>query len=359
VTESLWVISPGGYRVATDEVLALMDWLERQNRAVGVIADDTREARAHCPIPSINRATNATDDLLEWLGWMSRALDTYCQQVAENERRRVAIVEKPRDEALGALSRYGAGHFIAHVAGVPGAAAVALGAYSAQASVTVAGRRSGVPIAMTMAERVARIPETENPIRIDTYSMPDGTRHVEVFIAGTAEFDRNPSESSFDMSSNLALVAGVTSASMVATQKAMASAGITPADRVLFVGHSQGGTVAARLAESGRYTTVGLLTVGAPTGSAPVKGSYPALIIEHRDDVVPGLAGAREPTNAYVVSTRSDALPGDVIGAHRRESYQLTAERVNQSPAQELQQLATSLPRGVRGESVVFREREG
>ena len=336
-----------------------MDWLESQHRVVGVIADDIRDARSHCPTGSTNRAVGAADDLLEWLRWMSRALDTYTQQVAENERRRVAIVEKPRDEALSALSRYGAGQLTPHRAGIPGAAAVALGDYSPQASVTLVEKNSGVPIAMTMAERVARIPETENPIRIDTYSLPDGTRHVEVFIAGTSQFDRNPSASSFDMSSNLALVAGVTSASMVATQKAMASAGVTPSDRVLFIGHSQGGAVATRLAESGRYTTVGLLTVGAPTASAPVKGSYPALVIEHRDDVVPSLAGAREPTNAYVVSARSDALPGDVIGAHRRESYQLTAQRIDQSPAQELNQLARSLPRDVRGESVVFREREG
>ncbi len=359
MTESLWVTTPGGFRVATDEILALMDWLGIQQRAVGAIADDTRDARAHCPIASMNRAVAAADDLLEWLRWMFRALDTYTQQAAENERRRVAIVEKPRDEAFSVLSRYGAGQLTPYVAGVPGAAAVALGAYSAQASVTLVERHNGVPIATTMAERVARIPETGNPIRIDTYSLPDGTRHVEVFIAGTAEFDRNPSASSFDMSSNLALVAGVTSASMVATQKSMASAGVTRSDRVLFVGHSQGGAVAARLAESGRYTTVGLLAVGAPTGSAPVAGSYPALVIEHRDDVIPDLAGAREPTNAYVVTARSDALPGDVIGAHRRESYQATAQRIDQSPAQELQQLTGSLPRGVRGESLVFREREG
>lgn len=359
MTDSLWVTTPGGYRVATDDILALMDWLERQRQRVDVIADEVRRARALCPVASLTKALGAAEDCAEWLRWMVHALDVYTQQVAQNERWRIAILERPRDDAIGAFSRYASGEFTPSQGGIPGVAAGALGAYSPQASVTLVDRQSHVPIAQSLAERIARIPETDTPIRIDTYRLADGTRHVEVFIAGTSEFDRNPAASSFDMSSNLALVAGVTSASMVATQKAMARAGVTTSDRVMFVGHSQGGAVAARLAESGRYTTVGLLTVGAPTGSAPVTGNYPALVIEHRDDAVPGLAGARETTNAYVVRAESGALPGDLIGAHRRESYQATAERIDQSPAQQLQQLTTSLPSGVQGESVLFREREG
>ena len=359
MTDSLWVTTPGGYRVATDEILALMDWLSRQLHAVNLLAEDVSQARTSCPLPSVGSAVMAVDDFTDWLRWMCHALDLYTQQVAENERRRIAILERPRDEAIGALARYGLGQFSEYQGGIPGAAAAALGTYSPSASITLVDRESNVPIAQSMAERIARIPDTDTPIRIDTYPLADGTRHVEVFIAGTSEFDRNPSASAFDMSSNFALVAGVSSASMVATEKAMARAGVGRSDRVLFVGHSQGGAVAARLAESGRYTTVGLLTVGAPTGSAPVRGNYPALVIEHRDDVVPGLSGARETTNAYVVTAESNALPGDVVGAHRRESYVLTAQRIDESPAQELRQLSTSLPSGLRGESVVFREREG
>ena len=359
MTDSLWVTTPGGYRVATDEILALMDWLSRQLHAVNLLAEDVRQARILCPLPSVRRAVLAVEDFTDWLRWMCHALDLYTQQVAENERRRIAILERPRDEAIGALARYGLGQFSEYQGGIPAATAAALGTYSPSASITLVGRESNVPIARSMAERIARIPDTDTPIRIDIYPLADGTRHVEVFIAGTSEFDRSPSASAFDMSSNFALVAGVSSASMVATEKAMARAGVGRSDRVLFVGHSQGGAVAARLAESGRYTTVGLLTVGAPTGSAPVTGHYPAVVIEHRDDVVPGLAGARETTNAYVVTAQSNALPGDIIGAHRRESYVLTAQRIDESPAQELHHLNTSLPSGVRGESVVFREREG
>jgi hypothetical protein len=238
-------------------------------------------------------------------------------------------------------------------------AAALLGHYRPAAEVEQVGSPQQTAIPQSIAERIARIPETGTPIRIDSYPLPDGSRHVEVFIAGTAEFNNQRGGSSFDMSSNLAVVAGLTSASMIATQKAMGAAGVRSTDRVLFVGHSQGGAVAARLAESGRYTTVGLVTVGAPTGSIPVTGSYPALVIEHRDDVVPELGGARETTHAVVVTAASGSLPGDVIGAHSREGYQASAQRIDESPAQQLQRLRQSLPHDGVGQSTVFREREG
>ena len=102
-----------------------------------------------------------------------------------------------------------------------------------------------------------------------------------MFIAGTNDWSLHSTDSAFDMSSNLALVAGVQAASLIATERAMADAGVTRNDRVVFVGHSQGGAVAATLAESGRYDTAGLFTVGAPTGTLPVTGSYPSLTVEH------------------------------------------------------------------------------
>ena len=104
---------------------------------------------------------------------------------------------------------------------------------------------------------------------------------------------------------------------------------------------------------------MGLVTVGAPTGSIPVTGNYPALVIEHRDDVVPKLGGSRETTNAVVVTAASGSLRGDIICAHSREGYQATAQRIDESAAQQLQRLRQSLPHNAVGESAVFREREG
>jgi hypothetical protein len=310
-------------------------------------------------VAQVRQAIDAAHSLEEWSRWMVRSLDVYSQQVAAHEKARSQIFERPRDRALSTLTHVALGRSALPSSGVEEGAAALLGHYRPAAEVEQVGSHQQTSIPQSIAERIARIPETGTPIRIDSYRLSDGSRHVEVFIAGTAEFTNQRGGSSFDMSSNLALVAGLTSASMIATQKAMVTAGVRATDRVVFVGHSQGGAVAARLAESGRYTTVGLVTVGAPTGSIPVTGNYPALVIEHRDDVVPELGGSRETTNAVVVTAESGSLPGDIIGAHSREGYEATAQRVDESPAQQLQRLRQSLPHNAVGESAVFREREG
>ena len=359
MSEVLWVHTPGGYRVATDEVLALMEWVERFHRRSANLRDDLERHRCYGWAPALAQACTTAGEVEDWSRWMSVSLDTYTRQVAQHERTRTALFDRPRDTALSAVSTYFAGGRSMTKGGIRQGAAAALGDYSPHAQVEEVSRIRETTIARGVAERIARIPDTDTPIRIDSYRHPDGSGHVEVFIAGTAEFNRDSGGSAFDMSSNLPLVARLSSASMMATQKAMAVAGVRKTDSVVFVGHSQGGAIAARLAESGRYTTAGLITIGAPTGSAPITGNYPALLIEHRDDVVPQLGGAREDTNAYVVTARSDALPGDVVGAHDREAYLTTAQRVDDSPAEELQRLTQSLPEGLSGETRVFREREG
>ena len=356
MSDSLWVRTPGGIRVATDEVLALLEWLESYHRRARALCDEMGRSSG---VAQVRQAIDAAHSLEEWSRWMVRSLDVYSQQVAAHEKARSQLFESPRDRALSTLTRVALGRTDLPGSGVEEGAAALLGHYRPAAEVEQVGSHQQTSIPQSIAERIARIPETGTPIRIDSYPLSDGSRHVEVFIAGTAEFTNQRGGSSFDMSSNLALVAGLTSASMIATQKAMVAAGLRATDRVVFVGHSQGGAVAARLAESGRYTTVGLVTVGAPTGSIPVTGNYPALVIEHRDDVVPELGGSRETTDAVVVTAESGSLPGDIIGAHSREGYEATAQRVDESPAQQLQHLRQSLPHSAVGESAVFREREG
>ena len=102
------------------------------------------------------------------------------------------------------------------------------------------------------------------------------------------------------------------------------------------MGHSQGGIIAARLAESGQYTTTGLITAGAPLGSTPVTGSYKALVLSHSDDVVPGLAGHYEPTRAWRIERHSGGDTGDLTGAHSLKSYAKTAQQVDSSPGADL-----------------------
>jgi hypothetical protein len=218
------------------------------------------------------------------------------------------------------------------------AAAVLLGARGSSPAVRVAtaSHTSGVKPAMTMAHRIARIPHPATPIRIDTYQLSDGSRHADVFVAGTNQWSVGTGGSPFDMDSNLALVAGGNAASVEATSQAMRAAGVRPGDSVSFFGHSQGGMVATTLAESGVYSTRSLVTVGSPTGTLPVRGTYPALALEHSNDIVTGLGGRRLPTQHTVVIRDSGHARGDVYGAHSQDSYIETASQVDRSPGLDL-----------------------
>ena len=197
----------------------------------------------------------------------------------------------------------------------------------------ITSTEQGVRPPASFADRVSRIPQGDSPIRVDRFSLPDGTDLYEVYIAGTKEWSIGISSEPFDMESNIALIAGASAASLLAVTQAMTLAGVKPGDPVTFTGHSQGGIVAARLAQSGRYATAGLLTVGAPLGTVSVTGAYPAVAITHSDDVVPKLGGSDVTSGITKVDKHSGAPPGDTARAHSRSSYLATALELDASPA--------------------------
>lgn len=95
-----------------------------------------------------------------------------------------------------------------------------------------------------------------------------------------------------------------------------------------FAGYSQGGGVAARLAASGDYNTQGLVTFAGPTGQVPLPDTFPAVLVEHSDDLVPALGGPQD--NAGAVLVRRDVFGGDdlpemLVPAHHLEYYLQTA----------------------------------
>lgn len=180
----------------------------------------------------------------------------------------------------------------------------------------------------SLADRVARIPDATTPIVIERFLNPDGGWHYEVYIAGTDSKAAFGADRPWDMLSNIALVAEQHASSLQAVQAAMRAAGIDSASSVVFTGYSQGGAIATALAESGEWSTTGLVTVGAPTGGMPVSGSYPAVVIEHREDLVPVLSGIRRETAAVIV--RGNAFEGGpaegaALPAHEIERYRVTA----------------------------------
>lgn len=346
------VIGPDHQWIAEEELLALANFLERLEHELHQMSGELRKSEHWWSSslegrleghqwPEVSGIRYRVERTSAEVARVRQALWRYAEDTARQERARIDTFESARDWflALFALTMASA-HTQRPLAelGISDAASALLPAdWSPEfPSVTLAyeSRVSHPP--RGIADRIQRIPSgQEPPIRIERYR--EGAEwHTEVFIAGTRDLSVGETPETFDMESNLALVAGLTATSLIAVQSAMAKAGVRAGDNVTFVGHSQGGLIAARLAQSGAYNTTGLLTVGAPLGTAPLRGDFPAVAIAHSDDPVPTLGGALTPSGVIRIETPSGALPGDLEGQHSLESYLKTAKAVEESPSAEM-----------------------
>jgi hypothetical protein len=344
-TPGLWIVGPETVWVAEDHLLALQDYLVGVSTQCEKIADSLwrlqapeENAWAYMDWGAVHRLSADVEGCADRAHGITRALGDYAAESARQERARVAYFEVPRDALVGAVvvSIAGAapGGFPPD-SGVPRSAAALLGAEYWADSVVVERLPHGVePVSQagTLAERIRRIPGPEHPIRIERYRV-GGSVETEVFIAGTSDWSVGTTDNPFDLEGNLALVAGLPATSYFAVEMALRRSGVRPGDRVRFIGHSQGGLIATRMAESGRYTTTGLLTAGAPLGTVSVRGDYPAIHLGHTDDVVPELGGASAPTKGVGIHRHSGAGAADLAGAHSLEAYESTAMAADESPA--------------------------
>lgn len=348
VDNPLWIHDPALVTVCDEYVYALIVSLQRGAEAVEEswrdIAPSDLHSSPRASIPSsppvnLRQVRSALGDALDDLSWLHRALVSYAEATAVQERARALAWQEPAERVLAL--------WVAAVTGVSvrdalgenplGHAASGIGAgFPRHHSVVVKdeatyGGRIQPP--QTLGDRVARIPSVEAPIRIERYFDAQGQPQSEVYIAGTGDWGVGSSADPFDMQSNVALLAGLSAASMVSVQSAMTRAGIRPGEHVTFTGHSQGGVIAVRLAESGTYRTTGVLVVGAPTGTLTTTGSYPALALRHTDDLVPRLGGSDRGSGFTTIERSSGRPPGDIVGAHAQSGYAQMARDLDASIA--------------------------
>ncbi len=220
---------------------------------------------------------------------------------------------------------------------------------------SLAAAPSGIAARADRIPRPALAPRGEQ-IRIDRYRQKDRPDRFEVYIAGTVTFGAEGDEP-WDMTSNLAGVAGLPGGSYRAVREAMADAGITADTPVQLTGYSQGGLVAARIAASGDYEVRGLLTLGAPAGQVEVPSEVPILTLRHSEDIVPALGGGDRNPGALVVERAVFAgqeVPSDTaVPAHDLDRYTRTAELVDQATSQRLRDRADSFAAFGEGASEV------
>lgn len=185
----------------------------------------------------------------------------------------------------------------------------------------------------TVFELAGRLNDESGHIRIEGYETKGG-RLLIVYLPGTSNWAPVGNGKAFDLRSNLELLEGEEGAnSSRAAHAALGAYGATSQDRIVLVGYSQGGMVAAGLAEENR-NVVGLVTIGSPVSNANLPADLPTLSIEHSNDVVPALAGETNPlTKNWVTASRHvDIEIGEtVLKAHDISSYSETARLVDRS----------------------------
>ncbi|GAB2522175.1 hypothetical protein GCM10027064_19600 [Microbacterium petrolearium] len=194
----------------------------------------------------------------------------------------------------------------------------------------------GAAVAPTGLEEVARrIPSGGDArVRVERYTMPDGSRQFAVYLAGTHGGD----DDAWDWRSNVELYGGERSASFQATQEALERAGAQPGDVLHIAGFSQGAMIGARLAVEGGYEVATNIGFGSPVDAQTEPGTL-AVAVRHTDDPVAllasgGMAAGAGSPDSLVVERLFDPSIGSeeyTVPAHRLDAYAETAAMVDAS----------------------------
>jgi hypothetical protein len=181
----------------------------------------------------------------------------------------------------------------------------------------------------TIGQLAARLRVLSNAgqptVRIEAYG-PVNNRSFIVYVPGTQNLSPNFTSNPLDMKSNALLMAGHSSTSSRATVMAMRRAGIGQNDRVMLVGHSQGGLIAADIAKRSKsgdlpFRVEQLVTFGSPLGLKSAESLPNTLSIENSADLVPKLdLSANE--NAENWATLEGNQQGSLVSSHLMETYE-------------------------------------
>ncbi|MET0812758.1 MAG: hypothetical protein ABWY03_06865 [Microbacterium sp.] len=185
----------------------------------------------------------------------------------------------------------------------------------------------------SLAVLADRIPTGDARVRIEVYTMPDGSRQFGTYISGMRDGTIRGGREPWDNESNMQLWAGEKSASYVATLRALEAAGAEPGDVVHVFGHSQGAMIGSHIALEEGYDTRTLITFGSPVEADVGPGTL-SVGIRHSDDPVSALAGGGHaaPVGApgsFIVEGLADADAS--TASHGIDGYAKTAARVDAS----------------------------
>lgn len=193
---------------------------------------------------------------------------------------------------------------------------------------------------------------SEPTVGIDFFQTGSEQRTAVVYIPGTQTLGLGDGSNPLDLQSNiLAMQGDGVAASERAVLEAMSQAGIEPNDKVIFVGHSQGGMVAGNLAMNpAGYIAAGLVTIGAPIAQLKLT-KLPVMAIEHVNDPIPNVSGRVNPItkNWVTIQRSSSALESEApMHSHSLKSYKNTTEKVDASKEKGISNIRQQLLSQVR-----------
>ncbi len=192
-----------------------------------------------------------------------------------------------------------------------------------------------------LARRIPRAGAGAPQVKIENYGTP-GHAAWAVYVGGTTDWNAVATDEPWDLTANVAALAGQNAGSFAAVMQAMQAAGIDRYDPVVIAGHSQGGLVATQVAASGAFSVRAVATFGAPETRVPVPNGVATLTVEHTDDVVTALGGASLVDSEDRIMVRREAyghrsVPvGETLPAHHLDRYRETAALIDASPEQNL-----------------------
>lgn len=156
-----------------------------------------------------------------------------------------------------------------------------------------------------------------------------------VYIPGTQTWNPISGANPLDFTSNMQAMLGPgLAASEIGVQKALAKAGAGPDAKVVLVGYSQGGMIAANMAKQDKRVKA-LVTFGAPIGQVAAELKVPVVAIEHSNDIVPKLGLKANPLAQNIVTVVREVPISEPISAlveaHDIQNYGQTAKMADES----------------------------
>jgi len=232
------------------------------------------------------------------------------------------------------LSTTGISSALTAVAGIAIAGARALGVQPTPIAVRAVARTDcRAPTSFT--EAVERIPASrpyEAQVRIE--KTPTASF---VYIGGTVSSGLSGGREPWDMTSNMVAMSGQASDSERGVRAAIAAAGVTSSDRIIVVGHSQGGLLAQRLASDPQLGVRDVVLVGSPQSPGGVSPGVHVVAFENSNDPIPALGGQAVESRADVTVSRTPQVAaGDSLAAHHTSTYRELASEADNSRYPEL-----------------------